>query len=926
MAPSAFAAYVRAHLPALGLTPDREAEIVEELAQQLEQTYDEARADGADPAAAERTAHAVVADWTALARDVVHAERSKIEQAARRVARPVLTEPETGLLGAALQQTWQDARYGLRWMGRNRGFTAAALLTLTLTIGASSAIFSLVNAVLLAPLPFPGEADLVALNESAPSIGMPRIPFSPLDFQDYAAGQRSLAAVAVYRNGSVELAGEGDSERIDIAKVTPSLFDVLRVPPAHGRGFRAEDAHPGADTAILSHALWQRRFRSDPSIVGRTILLDRQPFVVIGVMPDGAVFPLVGPMYNAVPAAVLVPLTFTPAELQARATYYSNSVIGRLAPGVTVAAAQAEASTLVATAWAAYPAEIRAAFSNVSIAWVVTPYRDTVSGRSRPLVLVLFGTVLLLLLAGCTNLGSLLLALTTGRQRELAVRASLGAGRLRLVRQLLAESFVLAGFGSLLGLVAAWALVRGAPLLLPATMPRIDQVAIDGRVVLFTIAAAAITALIFGLAPAWRWSNVAPATMLAAGEGRGATAIGSARMRRGLAVAQCAFAVLLLVPAALLGRTLYTLLSRTPGFDTERTITISTYLPAGAYGTDGVRIRQFYEAALERAVAMPGIRRAGLSMDEPLDPQERRGFALEGRPISGQPPVAVYSWITPGYLEALGVTINQGRGFRDGDGRSGDVPVLANETAARVFWPGETAIGKRLRSAIDGPWLQVVGVVGDVREAGLDSEASPHLYAPLAGVEDETLGENVVGMFRNPHLVVATAAPVESVGGLLRPALAGIDPQLALTPPVLMREAVVRSVSTQRLAAVVVGLFSLAALAIAAAGLHGILAFGVAQRRREFGIRLALGATPAGVVRLVARDGLLLAGLGLGVGLASAYAAAGLIRGMLVGVSPADPLTFVAVAVVVLTVAAVAMWRPARAATHIDPAATIREA
>jgi predicted permease len=414
--------------------------------------------------------------------------------------------------------------------------------------------------------------------------------------------------------------------------------------------------------------------------------------------------------------------------------------------------------------------------------------------------------------------------------------------------------------------------------------------------------------------------------MLAAGEGRGATGIGSARMRRGLAVAQCAFAVLLLVPAALLGRTLFTLLSRPPGFDTERAITLGTYLPAGAYGTDGVRVRQFYETALARAAALPGVRRAGLSMDEPMAPLERRGFMLEGQPTPGTPPVAVYSWITPGYLEALGVAIVQGRGFRDEDGRGGDVPVLANEAATRTFWPGETAIGKRLRSALDGPWLTVVGVVGDVRESGLDSDASPHLYAPLAAVENDSLGENVVGLFRNPRLVVSTTAPIESVGGLLRPALAGLDPLLALTPPVLMREAVVQSVSTQRLAAVVVGLFSLAALAIAAAGLHGILAFGVAQRQREFGIRLALGATPGAVQRLVARDGLVLAGLGLALGLAAAYAATGLIRGLLVGVNPADPLAFAVVTVLVLSVAVVALWSPARAATRIDPATTIRDA
>ncbi len=655
MAPSTFAGYVRAHLPPLGLDPDREAEIVEELAQQMEQTCEAARAEGADATTAERAAHAVVVDWRAFAREVVQAERTKVAQAARRIASPVIVEPEgRGRLGATVRETWQDARYGLRWLSRHPGFTTAALFTLALTIGASSAIFSLVNAVLLAPLPFPDDDRLMVVTEAAPAVGFPQVPFSPLDFLDYAGAQRSFSALAAYRNGSVELAGEGESERIDIAKVSPSLFDVLSVQPSLGRGFRPEDARPGGDAAIISHATWTRRFNRDPAVVGRTILLDRQPFVVVGVLPERVTFPLVGPRFNSEPAQVLVPLVFTADETQYRGTYYANSVLGRLAPDATLDSARAEAATLVSLAWAQYPTEVRAALKNTAITWLVNPYRAAVSGRSRLLVLVLFGTVLLLLLAGCTNLGSLLLALTTSRQRELAVRASLGAGRLRLARQLLAESLLLAGLGGVLGLGVAWALVRAAPMLLPATMPRVDQVTIDLRVMLFTMAAALITALLFGLAPAWRWSLVAPASALGASASRGATGAASARIRRGLAVAQCAFAVLLLVPAVLLGRTLFELLSRPPGFDTEHTLTFSTYLPVGAYGPDGARVRAFYAAALERIAAVPGVRRAGLSMDEPMAPLEKRGFAIEGRDTSANPPVAVYSWITPGYLEALG--------------------------------------------------------------------------------------------------------------------------------------------------------------------------------------------------------------------------------------------------------------------------------
>jgi predicted permease len=475
------------------------------------------------------------------------------------------------------------------------------------------------------------------------------------------------------------------------------------------------------------------------------------------------------------------------------------------------------------------------------------------------------------------------------------------------------------------GLAVTWALVRLAPLALPATMPGIREVTIDGRVLAFTAAIAIVTAVLVGLAPAWRWSRVAPALSLTAGGTRGTTSAGAARVRRSLAVAQCAFAVLLLVPAALLGRTLFTLLSRDPGFDVARTMTMSTYLPLGAYGPDGVRVRQFYADALERLSAVPGVARVGLSMDQPMAPLERRGLVLDGRDPSANPPIAVYSWVTPGYLEALGVPLLRGRGLRGSDGRGGELVVLVNETAATQFWPGEDPIGRRLRSGVDAPWLTVAGVVGDVRQEGLDSAAAPHVYAPIAVVPDASLGESAVGLYRRPSVIVSASAPVEVLGGLLRRALQSLDPQLALTPPVRLRDDVRRTVATQELAAVVVGVFGAAALLIAAVGLNGVLAFGVAERRREFGIRLALGATPGSVLRLVGSDGMRLALAGLGAGLLAAYGASSAIRGLLVGVSPSDPATFGIVAAVVLGAALIAAWMPARAATHIDPAATIRE-
>lgn len=927
MPPSRFVAHVRARLPRLDLDPHREAEIVEELAQQLEQTFDAARSGGASEDAAMADADASIGDWGSLARSIVSAERSRAAQVAGRVVAPIATEPGgSGALGPWLRSIWQDARHGVRWLTKHPGFASAALLTLALTVGASSAIFSLVNAVLLRPLPFTEPDRLAALFEAAPEVGFDQIPFSPPDYVDYIAAQTSFDALAVYRTTSVELATGSESQRVDVARVTSALWTVLGVSPALGRGFTADEGRPGSTAAVLSHAAWQRYFSGDPQVVGKTVLLDRQPFVVVGVMPARVAFPLPGSRFNSQAAEVFVPMAFTDEELQARGGFFSNSVVGRLKPGVTRAAAQAEATTIADAIYANYPSDFKAAVNGAQLQFLVVSLHESASGRSRVLVLVLFGAVVLLLLAGCANVGSLLLALTTSRQRELAVRASLGAARGRLASQLLTESVVLAGLGGVLGLGLAWVLLRVAPQALPAGTPGLSELGIDATVLAFTVLASLATAVLFGVAPSMRWSAVDPAQAMQAAGSRGVTA-GGARARRTLAILQCAFAVLLLVPAGLLARTMWTLLSRNAGFEGEHVLSMSTNLPVGAYGTDGVRIAEFYRQAVERLAAVPGARAVGASMDMPLEPRERRGIVVEGYEIGGgaAPPIVAYSWVTPGYLEALSVPVTSGRSLLPSDTADGQRVALVSTSAARKFWPGTDPVGKRMKSSTDAPWAIVVGVVGDVREDGLDKEPGPHVYAAIAQVDRESLGENIVGQYRNPHLVAATTGSTTAVGGLMRDAIRGLDDRLALPPATTLDELSVRTLGTQRLAAVVVGTFSVAALLIAALGLHGVLAFGVAQRQRELGIRLALGATPRRLRGLVARDGLGLAVVGLLIGLGGAYATTGWLQSMLVGVAPGDPMTFAAVGLVVLAAAACAVWLPARSATRIDPATTIRE-
>ncbi|MGE3858085.1 MAG: ABC transporter permease, partial [Dehalococcoidia bacterium] len=917
-------AYVRRHLPPTGLDPAREADIVEELAQQFEQTYEDGVGEGLTDAEAEHRAKGTVADWSVLARDIAEAERSKAARAARVIAAPLLAEPASqGRAGAITAALWHDARYGLRLLTRHKAFAVTTILTLALTIGATTAVFSLVNVVLLEPLPFEHPDRLVDLAESAPELGFDQIPFSPPDLVDFTGAQQSFSGIAAYRSARVELAGEPASERITVAKVSASLFDVLRVRPLHGRVFRADEDAPGHAVAVLSHALWSRRFGADPSVVGRTVLLDRVPYSVIGVLPPEAGFPLMGQRFNGTPAALFVPIAFTPAELAARGGMFNNSVVARLRDGVSLAAARAEATVLAGRIMASYSPELMAALGNVTLGITPTPLADEVAALSRPLLLVMLAAVLLLVLAGSANVGNLMLTLAAGRRRELAVRSAIGAGAGRLIRQLLAESLVIAGIGGALGLALAWALVAAAPAVLPAVTPRVDALAVDGRVLAFAAAITLLTALVFGIAPGLQAAR-SDARSALADQSRGSTG-GGGRVRNTLVVLQCALATLLLVVAGLLGRSLYTLVSTDPGFETERALIVTTYLPAGGYRS-GADVRRFYDEAVSRARAVPGIVDAGASMDQPMEPGERRALMPEGYDIGvAGAPVVVQSWITPGYLEAVGVPIVRGRAFADAD-RLDSVPVvLVNEAAAARFWPGEDPVGRRVRWSGESPWMRVVGVVGNTHALGLGQPVQPHTYTPIGQVADASLEENVVGVFRSPSVAVRTVGGGAAAGGLLRGAIQEIDPRLALTPPQTLGASVAGSLAPQRFGAIVVGAFAVAALLLAALGLHGVLAYGVRQQWREIGIRMALGATRAAVVGTVVGRGLTLTVVGVTVGLAGAYAATRALGSVLTGVEPTDPLTFAGMTVVLLGVTLAATWLPARTAVHVDPAAAIRD-
>lgn len=923
--PPAWRAIVRSHLPALRLPADREADIVEEIAQQLEDTYNAARARGVGDEAALAEAMAVVKSWPWLATEIEEAERSPVARLATVVAAPILHEPEaSGRLGTLARESWQDLRHGVRVLARHRVFALTAILTLALAIGATTAIFSLVHTVLLKPLPFPEPDRLTVLSEGIPELGADDIPFSAPDYADFAAAQRSFETVGAFRSTESELSGGGSGERIPVVRMTAGLFDVLRVPPALGRVFTNEEDASGQDVVVLSDGLWRERFGADPNVLGRTLLLDRRPLTVIGVMPAGFSFPMRlregGP-----PASLFIPITFTVEQLADRGGDFDNTALARLRPGATLTEARAEADTLIASIFERYPEAMRTRVANARLVAHVDPLHEKSTGRSRPLLLLLLAAVGALLLIGCANISNLLLVLATSRRKEIALRVSLGAGRERIVRQLIAESVVLAAIGGSAGVTLAATVLRVAPTLLPSGTPRIDELAIDGSVLAFTALISLGTALVFGLAPSLQASRVDMRSVLA-DSSRGSTTRGALRVRAGLVVSQCAMAIVLLVAAGLLLRTFLGLMQTSPGFRPEQALAATTYLPAGGYRTAGDLLR-FYRDALAGLSALPGVVKSGASTDLPLGLTSRRGFTIEGRETysATAPPIVAHSWVAGDYLAALGVPLLAGRWLSDAD-REGTLPVVVISSAlANRFWPNEDALGRRLRFS-DGVWLTVVGIAGDVKDLDLASDALPHTYMSLSQATTEpSLDIDNDGGVRSINLVVSTAGDPAVLTRLVRTELARIDSQLALGNIRTMQQSVASTLAERRFTAVIVATFAVAALLLAALGLHGVLAYSVSQRSQEIGIRMALGAARRDVVRLVLSSGLRMTGLGVAIGLVIAFGVSRFLNSMLYGISATDPLTFAGVASLLIAVALIATWLPTRQAVAIDPAVTMRE-
>jgi putative ABC transport system permease protein len=826
--------------------------------------------------------------------------------------------PQLALLG-------QDLRYAARTLRRKPGFALVVVLTLAFGIGINTATFSIVNAVLIRPLGFPEPERLVSLKEDLTGFDTAGV-FSPPDFVDVARDQRSFEDVGAYVGSTMELSGAGSPARLDVARVSATLFPLLRVPPELGRTFRADEDRPGVDVAVISWGLWQARFNGDPAIVGKPVVLDRRPYTVIGVMPTSFEFPQRGPRFNSRPADLWVPVAFAPPQLQNRGNQFNYSVVGRLKPGTSLAAAQSELAVLTGRVNEQYPPILRS--RGFKIAFAAEPFRDAVAGRSTRPLLFLFAAVGLVLLVTCANVANLLLSRAATRSGEVALRTALGSSRGRLLQLLLAEALLLASAGGALGIVLSWGIVRAVPEAVTDLLPGTGGIHLDLRVLAFCAGVTLAMAVVFALIPLLTVDRSTPGVTLQQEAARTTPGRRRHRVQGTLVVATVTLACILLVGAGLVARSFSALMAIDPGFDPENVVTASVTLPHSGY-PNAAAVHGFHRSVLERVASLPGVRQASLTTDLPLERYEMRTFSPEGVDLAGQAPRNTHlSWLRGPYFETLGIELTRGRLFAAEEFDEVRNVVVINERLAAAVWPGQEAIGKRLRWGLDAPqnlnpWLTVVGVIADVVDGPLGNEPYLHAYEPFSQFPAQVFGLPVPF---GRHLKVAVRGDGNSSAllPLLRSEIARLDTALAIEDVTTMRERTAELVAPRRFSALTLGGFAGGALLLAAIGLYGLLAYSVAERRREIAVRLALGAEAATILQMVAGQGLRLVGVGLIAGLAVAYAGASAVAAFLYGTHRHDSLTFVSVPLVLLVVALLACAIPAYRASRVQSLTALR--
>lgn len=820
-----------------------------------------------------------------------------------------------------------DTRFALRSMWKRPAFSLLVISALAICIGANTAIFSIVDAVLLRQLPFYQPDRLVVVSEKLSNLMLGAIPFSAPDYEELARRNHSFENLGVFHVRRFELSGVQQPERIEGTRISASLFKTLGVAPMLGRNFTEEEDRDGHKVALLSAAAWRSKFGGDRGVLGRSVLLDRVPYVVVGIMPDDVPFPVRGPRFNSEPAQVFVPISFSKDEREGFGYMYNHTVIGRLRPGATVGQAQEDVRHIAKVlSTSIYPAYLRTGSTVLDAE--VAPLHEYVVGSVQPILLVLFGAVGFVLLIGCADVASLLLTRGAARKREMSIRVALGASRRDLIVQVFMESLTLALLGGALAIVlASWItglLVRTAAF----DLPMASAVRLDGRVMLFSAGLSVFTAILFGIFPAMQTGHVDVNEALREG-GRSQTA-GRKQNRTlsAIVAAQFAFALVLLVGAGLLIRSFDKLLATDPGFQPDHVLSMSLSVPASAY-PGGAQVRQFYQRVMGSIRNVPGVASAAIATSLPPSIDEHRVFS-----INGQMPETLrlsrsvaHIWMKGDFFQAMGIPLKRGRFPDERDGQNARKVVVIGDTLARRFWPGSDPIGKQIKWGEAGskaPWLTIVGVVGDVKPEGLDRETEPETYVPYEQVSDDDLGDNATGAMRSVNVVVRTAVEPKAEIEALRTRIHAIDSSIPIANVTTLEATLQESVGSQRFHTILLGSFAAVALLLAALGIAGVLAFSVAQRVPEIGVRLALGAHRSDVLKLVLLRGMKLALLGTGVGLVCSLFLMRLLSGVLYATSPYDALTFLIAPVVLCGVALAAIVIPARRAALIDPIQALR--
>jgi putative ABC transport system permease protein len=807
-----------------------------------------------------------------------------------------------------MQNFWQDLRYGARMLMKQPGFTLIAVITLALGVGANTAIFSVVNAVVLRPLPYHDPDRLVYVYRMQPPVE--RSPVSVPAYLDFAAQQQAFESFAAHHSETFNLTDVDQAERVIGRRVTANFFELFGVSPARGRFFLpADDNADSARVAVISDGLWRRRFGGDGHVIGQTIKLNGEAYTVVGVAPPQFQFPRRVEIW-------------TPARLLGRGGVRTSNflmMIGRLKDGVTKEQAQAQMNQIAAALARQYP-------SHNKLSILLSPMLEEQVRDIRAALWVLLGAVGFVLLIACANVANLLLARSSARAREFAVRAALGAGRFRIARQLLTESVLLALLGGASGiLLAFW----GVDLLVaaaPANLPRVGEARIDTWALGFTLVISLLTGFVFGLAPAWQSSKTRLNEALKEGSRGAGMSWSQAWLRRALVIAEIALSLVLLVGASLLIGSLKRLAQVNPGFETNNLLTADINYPrrpASAYpkGEEGERQRlqergDFLRAIEQKVATLPGVQSVGVINDLPVTGElDSAGtFRIEGDPNVNwaNDPQAEWKSVTPNYFNAIGVPLLKGRAFSEHDTSQSPAIILINETLARRFIPGEDPIGKRLITF--GRPHEIAGVVGDARQGALNLPPSPEIYFPNT---QRAFGQQV-------SLVVRTNVDPASLGAAVRRAAQSVNPDAPVFRVRTMREVIAGSMAQERFNTILMTLFAVVAMLLGAVGLYGVMAYNVTQRTREIGIRVALGARRADVLRLVIRQGLRLVALGLTLGLIAALALTRLMKKLLFEVSATDPMTFAGVASLLALVALLACWIPARRAANVDPMVALR--